>query len=41
MSTSLIDLLGAGDREGDDQVDHDEHSENAFVSFEEMIMRDE
>ena len=34
--TSLVDLLDAGDREADDQVDHEEHDANyEFDSFDE------
>ena len=34
LSTSLADLLDAGDREGDDQVDHEEYDDN-IMSFDE------
>ena len=35
LSTSLVDLLDAGDREADDQVDLEEHDANyQFDSFD-------
>ena len=40
LPTSLADLLDAGDREADDQVDHEEHYANyVFDSFDESEMR--
>ena len=36
IKTSLVDLMDAGAREADDQVDHEEHDANyKFDSFDE------
>ena len=34
LAASLVDLLDAGDLEGDDQVDHEEYDDN-IMSFDE------
>ena len=38
LATSLVDLLDAGDGEGDDQVDHEEHDDNYEFRWKWWVM---